>query len=81
MASDLKERKVKRLFGYFIKFTFVDELVGFSYWLLVILGIIYLSRLGSSIVMAALLNGIFITSSVIVYFFVVKKFQSYIKIE
>lgn len=71
--------KQKKFFRLLIKFTLLDELVGFIYWALALYGLYLMANNISGSLFLAISLSIYIVIIAVVYILFLKKLKSYFK--
>jgi hypothetical protein len=71
--------KLKKFFRLLIKFTLLDELVGFTYWALALYGLYLIGNNISGSIFLVVSLFIYIVLITIVYIIFLKKLKSYFK--
>jgi len=66
---------------YIMKFTLLDEIIGFIYWALVILGIFYVTSRNFGPALTIILCSSLVLASVAFYFYIIKRAQRFFKNE
>jgi len=74
-------RPKNKFLYYFIKFTLLDEIIGFIYWALVILGLFYVVGRNYGPALTIVLCSSVVLASVAFYFYIIKRAQRFFKSE
>ncbi len=79
VASRVSSMKVKRFAYYLSKFSLIDELLGFLYWCIVVIGIVFAFRWVESKFLLALILSVYVVSAVLIYLYLLKALDRYFK--